>query len=287
MKNVPIIAEEILKMLKLVDLLQLSSVKLGDYKIHCATDDQASVWRPLEQYYDGSFEWGQARQSQTNFKCEHVLSLINLGRSERWLFVGVYRVAGVRKVREPGWSGFLYTLKRIPGLDYLIGRAIIHFPKPFRACYLVGKHYEEQLIVSSILEEKMSIAPFPGFNRVRISLALLKSIIRQNHPSWHAALANVAGVYLVTDISTGKHYVGSAYGGIGLWERWCFYASSGHGGNKELREILRSKGDDYAENFQFSLVEICDINGSQEDIIARETHWKEVLMTREFGLNRN
>ncbi len=274
-------------MLKLIDLLRLSDVQLGDYKIHCATDDQASAWRPLEQYFDGSFEWGQARQAQANFECEHVLTLINLGDGKRWLFVGVYRVAGVRKVRETGWSGFLYTLSQVPGLDHLVGRAIIHFPKAFRNCYLVGKNHEEQLIVSSILEKRMSIAPFPGFNRVRISFALLKSIIRQDHPSWHTALANVAGVYLVTDKNTGKHYVGSAYGGVGLWERWRFYANAVHGDNKELLEILRIKGDDYAENFQFSLVEICDINGSKEDIIARETHWKEVLMSREFGLNRN
>jgi hypothetical protein len=115
----------------------------------------------------------------------------------------------------------------------------------------------------------------------------LKSIFRQSHPSWRAALANVAGVYIVTDTCTGKHYVGSAYGGIGLWQRWGSYATSGHGGNRELRDLLQSKGNDYADGFQFSLVEICDVNASQEYIISREAHWKDVLMSREFGLNRN
>ncbi len=270
-------------MLKLIDLLRLSGVQLGDYKIHFATDDQASPWRPLEQYFDGSFEEGQASQAQANFECEHVLSLISLGDGKRWLFVGVYRVAGVRKLGDR----FLYDLKQVPGLDYLVGRAIVDFPKSFRNCYLVGKRWVDQLLVSSIEKQKISILPFPGFNGVCISFPILRSIIRQHPESWSTALKNVAGVYVVTDTSTGKHYVGSAYGGIGLWQRWTSYATTGHGGNKELRDLLRAKGNDHADNLQFSLLEICDINASPDYIIARERHWKEVLMSREFGLNRN
>ena len=58
-------------------------------------------------------------------------------------------------------------------------------------------------------------------------------------------------------------------------------------GNKELRELLRDKGNDYANNFQFSLIEVCDINADNDYIISRESHWKDVLLTREFGLNWN
>jgi len=92
---------------------------------------------------------------------------------------------------------------------------------------------------------------------------------------------------VITDKTTGKQYVGSAYGGEELWQRWTVYASSGHGGAKELRALLRKKGVDYASNFQFSLLEVCGINANPEDVIARECHWKDVLMTREFGLNWN
>jgi hypothetical protein len=272
-------------MLKLIDLIQLSGVALGDYKIHCATDDKSSVWRPLEQYFAGTFEWGQARQSQKNFECENVLSLINLGTGKRWLFVGVYRVDGVRVDKQCG--GFVYTLNRLAGLEHLDGRAIIDFPKTFRASYLVGANYEDQLIVDAIREEKLSIADFPGFNGVRLSFEMLASIIRQDNPSWRAALANVAGVYVITDTKTGRLYVGSAYGGVGLWQRWTEYIKTGHGGNKELRALLSKKGTTYAGNFQFSLVEVCDINASPDYIVSRECHWKDVLMTREFGLNRN
>ena len=272
-------------MLKLVDLIRMSGIELGDYKIHCAIDNKRGEWRPLRQYFDGTFEKGQSEQSQKNFECDHVLSIINLSNSRRWLFVGVYQVNGVRDAKD--WSGFIYTLKRVPGLEHLDGRVIIDFPKEFRQSYLVGPNHEAQLIVSSIQEEKMSIAEFPGFDGIRLSFEMLACIIRQDIPSWRAALSNVGGIYLIVDGKTGKQYVGSAYGGKGLWQRWAEYAKSGHGGSKELRELLRSRGVEYATNFQFSLLEDCNINANQEDVIARECHWKDVLMTREFGLNWN
>ena len=205
-------------MLKLTDLIGLSGVALGNYKIHCATDDKSSEWRPLQAYFAGTFEWGQARQSHRNFECENILSLINMGTGSRWLFVGVYRVDGVRPDKQ--CDGFLYTLTRIAGLEHLDGRAIIDFPKSFRASYLVGANHQNELIVQAIHEEKLSIAPFPGFNGVLLSFEMLTSIIRQDSPSWRAALANVAGVYVITDTETGRLYVGSAYGGVGLWQRW-------------------------------------------------------------------
>jgi hypothetical protein len=214
-----------------------------------------------------------------------VLSLINFGNSRRWLFVGVYRVDGVQTAK--GWPGFIYSLHRLPGLEHLEGRAIIDFAKSFRASYLVGANFEDQLIVAEIRGEKLSIADFPGFNRVRLSFGELASIIRQDIPSWRAALANIAGVYVVVDRATGKQYVGSAYGGVGLWRRWSIYATTRHGGNRELRTLLGKEGMMYADNFQFFLVEVCDINASDEYILSREAHWKDVLLTRQFGLNCN
>ena len=114
-----------------------------------------------------------------------------------------------------------------------------------------------------------------------------QSVVRESNPSWKTALMNVAGIYLVTDTSTGKMYVGSAYGGDGIWQRWTAYAINGHGGNKELRTLLHEKQVDHAVHFQFSLLEICDLHSSDDYVISREVHWKNVLKTREFGLNQN
>ena len=37
-------------------------------------------------------------------------------------------------------------------------------------------------------------------------------------------LENIKGIYLVTDTHTGRRYVGSAYGDMGIWSRWRQYA---------------------------------------------------------------
>ncbi len=59
-------------------------------------------------------------------------------------------------------------------------------------------------------------------------------------------------------MKTGKQYVGSAYGGDGIWHRWVRYAKDGHGGNKEIKDLLKVKGRKYPSNFQFSVLEVCD-----------------------------
>lgn len=58
-------------------------------------------------------------------------------------------------------------------------------------------------------------------------------------------------VYVITDKSNGKHYVGSAYGEYAFWSRWAQYAENGHGGNIELKKIIKERGIKYAQNFQF------------------------------------
>jgi len=164
---------------------------------------------------------------------------------------------------------------------------MINFEKKFRASYLRGPRYLDQLVITSIREQRMTIGDFPGYNSVLLSFHMLKTLIRENNPSWITALSNVAGVYLLIDTKSGKVYVGSAYGGKGIWQRWAAYAKNGHGGNKELRTLLRKKGAPHASHFQFSLLEVCDLTSSKEYVIGRESHWKNVLLSREFGLNEN
>jgi len=270
-------------MLKLIDLISMAGVKLYDYKIHCPTGKD---WPPLEAFFDGQFKQWQEHQTQKNFQCKHILSLINLGKN-RWLFAGVYSVKGVKPYRWKGKSHFMYSTQEVKGLGHLTGKAVIQFEKNFRASYLRPFKYEDQLVLKELRDKRMTIGDFPGYNSILLSYRMLKTIIRESSSSWKTALSNVAGIYLVADTTDGKLYVGSAYGGNGIWQRWVAYAKNGHGGNKELRQLLRKKKIDHAENFQFSLLEVCDLNASSDYVIQRETHWKNVLKSREFGLNIN
>lgn len=267
-------------MIKLLDLIHLAGVELTDFKIHCATG--RGEHPPLQAFFDGRFQYWQEWQNQKNFECAEVLSLILLKRSS-WLFAGVFRVEGVS--RTP--THFKYETQALDGLDHLIGRAVINFEKNFRASYLRGEKFGDDLLVSSIRPERMTIGDFPGFNAVLLSFAMLRTLVREQNPSWKAALANVAGVYVITDRTTGCLYVGSAYGGVGIWQRWNAYAENGHGGNVELRQLLKEEGADHCLNWQIALLEVCDINSGADFVIERETHWKQVLCSREFGLNRN
>ena len=85
-----------------------------------------------------------------------------------------------------------------------------------------------------------------------------------------AALQNQKAVYLITDRSNGKLYVGSATSDSGmLLQRWANYIDSGHGGNKELIELVNKEGIDYIKrNFQYSILEnynakVGDENGKE------------------------
>jgi hypothetical protein len=143
------------------------------------------------------------------------------------------------------------------------------------------------LIVKEIFPEKIQFAKFPGFKSVLLTTQDLRKIVRDQLPDWIAALSSVAGVYLISDTRSGKLYVGSATGEGGLWQRWCSYASTGHGHNVELRAVMKELGDTHVEHFQYSILEIADTHTSPKEILQRESHWKSVLLSRLHGYNKN
>lgn len=269
-------------MIKLADIIRAKKIDLNweNYKIHFATGNNPV---PLEAFFAGNFKEWQELQKNKNFQCDMVVGLIHLGL-DKWLYEGIYKILGVQP-REV--TKFRYKTKLIPGQEDLIGRIVVSFNKDFRNSYVWGYKYGDLLRVSEIKPKKMSVDDFPGYNGVIISNHLLKTIVSQEVPSWKAALSNVNGVYLISDNKTGKLYVGSATGEGGVWQRWVEYASSGHGGNIELKRLLKAKGEKYSQNFQYSILEIADSHATDEYIVSRESHWKNVLLSREFGYNSN
>lgn len=270
-------------MLRLKELISQSNVELNDFKIHCAT---GSEWLPLDAFFDGRFEEWQEHQNKRNFQCEKVVSLIHL-RGTEWLFAGVWAVLGSKPRKTKGKTWFQYSTKEVTGLEHLVGHAVIKFDKNFRASYLKGPKYIDQLEVIELRRERMSIGDFPGFSKIRLSYSRLRVVFRQDVDTWRSALSSVSGIYVIADTKTGSLYVGSAYGDGGIWGRWSAYASTGHGGNKELRRLLRENGAEYASNFQYTILEICDLMMTKEQIIERESHWKDCLLSRQFGYNEN
>ncbi|MCU6501953.1 GIY-YIG nuclease family protein [Rugamonas sp. A1-17] len=118
------------------------------------------------------------------------------------------------------------------------------------------------------------------------SLVMAEMRIALNDLRWQQGLGAVAGVYLLTDEFTGRHYVGSASGGCGVWQRWAEYAQNGHGDNDQLVDLLeRCPGRE--NEFRLTLLESMPLDTPRSQVLARETFWKMALGSRTFGLNSN
>jgi hypothetical protein len=122
-----------------------------------------------------------------------------------------------------------------------------------------------------------SISDFESYSAVKLDYYDLKKLMKDanSNLTWRSALSSVNGVYLIRDKSTGKLYVGSAYGEHGIYGRWKSYATTGHGGDKLLI------GLDH-KNFEFSILEIAPATLSAQEIIQIENKWKDRLGTRQF-----
>lgn len=186
-------------------------------------------------------------------------------------------------------DGVGYDADEVKEYEQYFGRLVVEYHNP---CRTMGRKYEnvmDELEVVQILNEQYTGNEFPGYENVRLSYPLLKNIVDRQLPGWVDALRNQKAVYLITDTKTGKLYVGSATSQTGmLLQRWSSYAADGHGGNIELRELVKQQGLDYVkENFQYSILE--NYNARMDDgyILKRESWWKETLCTCTHGYNKN
>lgn len=241
---------------------------------------------PIDVYFAGRFDEWQSWQTKRNFERPLVVSLIALPQTNHWLFAGVHDAKGCEWMKEQ--KLYKYRLSRRPGPNALDGRLIVRFERPGRQSYLRGENWSQAIGVAEMRPERLRIAEFPGYSSTMLTKPRLDIVVKQGIESWRAALANVAGVYVIADQRTGKLYVGSATGKEGIWSRWCAYSATGHGGNSELIALLKKEGAAYADNFQFGVLEIADTHASTDDILRRESHWKDLLLTRApHGYNAN
>ena len=281
-------------MINLHELVGINEEEFSNYKVHFATG-LPDRYEPYKAFLIDDFKNWQEHQTGKNFRREYILSLIYYDK-DIWMFGGVYKVLPIAPVpieNPNGWKGWKYETELMDKATEYIGRAFFRFKKEFRASYptleLDPKNGEPiaKMPLSHILDKRVALTDFLGFDQVNIDYKTLKHIVLDNILSWKSALSNVKGIYLIVDTLSGKQYVGSAYGDDCIWQRWANYAKDGHGGNVELKELLKANGEEYKYNFKYSILEVCNMNLGNEYIIERETHWKEVLLTRRFGLNKN
>lgn len=276
--------------MRIFDFLAIMNPNIHPAETKVLLATQGSGEHPLDLYRIGQFEEFQRWQSRKNFERKFVLALIERPAQDSWLFAGVFHSNGVssKEWREARQSDYYrYELSEDQACREMNGRLVATFSRPGRQPYLDAEKCSEDIVLSEIFAEKLSFGEFPGFKAVNLTKDELELTIQKSWESWFAALSSVAGVYLISDTKSGKLYVGSAYGEEGIWQRWSDYAESGHGGNVELQKLLADEGFEYAKNFRFSILEISDLHASRDDILKRESHWKDVLMSHTYGLNDN
>jgi len=232
--------------------------------------------RTLEKMIElGEFDFYQAEQrgdKRPFHDCKIIASFL-AAADGGCTFHGVYRVKDSRELTaedrakapdflQPSLSvegaRIWYDLEEIEGFNDLRGRLRAKWRGPL--AWVQSKDME----IDEILPPGR-VKHFPGYQDVLLTWKELQAICNHpaSHKDWVTAMKFTAAIYRVTDLSTGKIYIGSAYGKSGLWNRWCEYARTGSGGNKKLIPL------DYT-NFQWSIVRTLSGVMSASEVIGIE-----------------
>lgn len=257
-----------------------------DYKLFFAKRARNGV-EPLDVYKKGIEEWERwisYTDSKDWFTRKYVFSLISLYPEEDiWLFGGVWELVST------DWrKSHPYEIKQVKRFRPFVGRLKIKCQYYGHSSTVYMEKLYSEMIVKEIMDEPYYTDAFPGYENVDISFEALQSIIKKRPKEWVNALS-AKGIYLITDTKSGKRYVGKADGERGIWQRWKCYIRNGHGGDVDLKDLVKNKDFDYVQQYyKFTILEI--VSGDEVDKInQRESYWKEVLLTRreKFGHNKN
>ena len=279
-----------MKLQELVKDIDLSKTKLVRHNL---SNDIVA-----HNYSHGYLDIYQSIQTLRRFRgSEYILSFLGIEGTES-KFQGCYRLTGT----------YLFELSRLPSnftpeadmsaerhvfwqmekthiLSDLIDRLVIDWGKGAINWCQNGTTEKEVLYILPAVSD----IQFISYERVLLPFDKLQTIIfnSKSYRVWEEKLSAVAGVYLITDTNTGKHYVGSASGEQGgIWGRWGEYARTKHGGNKRLRELITAD-DGYCRHFQFSILEVFPIKRDRHEVLEYEQLYKRKLRSMEFGWNDN
>lgn len=235
------------------------------------------------------FLYYQSGQTKDVFNVDYIVSFV--GKEDMLRFVGVYKVLDKAVYDEPKHyeindvlfaETIHYELEEVKGFEDLKERVIIDWGK--------SRNWHHGI---DIKKEVVEIHPglhytqFKDYSDVILNYNELKEIIGNAHKDWKIPLTVTNAIYLILDKKEGKQYVGSTYSKEnGIWGRWSGYAKSGHNGNKLLKKLFE-EDENYADNFQWSILTLISKNITEKEAITLETLYKKKLGSRAFGLNGN
>ena len=250
-----------------------------------------------KNYELGYLELYQSIQAPACFKnCDTVVSFLGTEGTSA-VFQGCYRVGPTSPYEQDKLpSDFeavdgmekcvIWELTPMGLWDELKDRLVIEWGKGTKNFCHNATTTKEVLAIKPAASE----INYTSYDRVLLSFEILRRIVfnEKAYKEWKDKLSAVAGVYLITDTKTGKHYVGSASGAQGgIWGRWSEYAHTKHGGNKGIVDLVAAD-DNYCYNFQFSILEVFPLKKDSQEVLEYEKLYKKKLMSYSpLGLNEN
>lgn len=267
-------------MIYLNDLLQLKDLENVKIRFNLMF---AGNWNPSEIYkqkdittlLDGHYH--NYKRNKAYREGQVTIGFLKI-EGDKWLLFHIGTVTKDLNV----FSGVGYEYESIPEYEKFCGRLVIHFKNNSQNMVRKATSVISECLVHEVLSDDFDNDIFPGYENVRLSWNELAVVIKKDN--WTTALQNQKGVYLLTDKSNGKMYVGSASGEYMLLGRWLAYVKNGHGNNIGLKEI---HFDHIKNNFEYSILDIFKSTTDDSYILKREAWWKQTLKTREFGYNQN
>lgn len=271
-----------MKSIKLNDILDLDDLQNVRVRFNLMFQDN---WNPIEIFKNDEMEtllegqyWNYSKRKSYK-KGQLTIGLIRLKSSDDlWLLFHIGKVTKDLNIFE----GVGYEHKTLDEYEKYFGRLIVRFKNRSQTLIRVGSSVIDKCEVAEILPDIFDNDIFPGYDKVNITWDELSRVIKKG--TWKTALENQKGVYLITDTSNGKMYVGSAYGDDMILNRWKSYVKTGHGNNVQLKKLSLKH---IKTNFRFSILDIFKSTTDEQTIVERENWWKETLLSREFGYNMN
>ena len=268
--------------IKLNDILQLDNLKNVKIRFNLMFDNN---WNPIEIFKNNEVQtllggqyWNY--KGKKSYKQGQItVGFIKIKSNENyWLLFHIGRITKDLNIL----NSVGYEYETLVEYEKYFGRLIVKFKNTSQNMVRNAESVIDECEITQLLPDIFDNDIFPGYDNVNISWSELSRVLEKD--TWKTALRNQKGVYLITDTSNGKMYVGSAYGDDMILNRWKSYVETRHGNNKELK-ILDKKHIE--ENFRYSILDIFKSTTAEQTIIERENWWKKVLLSKKFGYNAN
>jgi hypothetical protein len=268
-------------MILLNDILNFSDSELKNIKIRFNQSNN-NDFEPVKLFkekdeglYNGQFwNYSKAKSFQVG---QIAIGFIRI-EYDKWLLFDISEITkDLEKYDDVG-----YDYRTLDEYKKYFGRLIVRYKNKSQNMIRKAESVINDCEVFEIINDTYEDDGFPGYDNINLSWHELNRVIEKK--DWKTALENQKGVYLITDVESGKRYVGSAYGENMLLGRWKNYVENGHGGNKDLKQL----DFEYIKaNFRYSILEIYKSTIDDKVIVNREHHWMRILLTKDkrYGYN--